>query len=118
MIRLLLGEKSPVPGNRPAILVSDELLPSEVLALDRKKLLGLVTWYRRGPHHTAMLLRLLNIPGLAQANISQDCDGHQAILDGFSQNLYLDPDKQLVTDMGFEPKKRGSSRMLAAQQPG
>ena len=69
--------------------------------------------------HTAMLLRLLNIPGLAQANISQDCDGHQAILDGFSQNLYLDPDKQLVTDMGFEPKKgKLPSRMLAAQQPG
>ena len=41
MIRLLLGEKIPDPlGNRPAILVSDELLPSEVLALDRKKLLG------------------------------------------------------------------------------
>ena len=106
MIRLLLGEKIPDPlGNRPAILVSDELLPSEVLALDRKKLLGLVTWHGSVDSHTAMLLRLLNIPGLAQANISQDCDGHQAILDGFSQNLYLDPDKQLVTDMGFEPKK-------------
>ena len=120
MIRLLLGEKIPDPlGNRPAILVSDELLPSEVLALDRKKLLGLVTWHGSVDSHTAMLLRLLNIPGLAQANISQDCDGHQAILDGFSQNLYLDPDKQLVTDMGFEPKKgRSPSRMLAAQQPG
>lgn len=77
---------------RPAaILVSDELLPSEVLALDRKKLLGLVTWHGSVDSHTAMLLRLLNIPGLAQANISQDCDGHHAILDGFSQNLYLDP---------------------------
>lgn len=120
MIRLLLGEKIPDPlGNRPAILVSDELLPSEVLALDRKKLLGLVTWHGSVDSHTAMLLRLLNIPGLAQANISQDCDGHQAILDGFSQNLYLDPDKQLVTDMGFEPKKgKLPSRMLAAQQPG
>ena len=64
-----------------------------------------------------MLLRLLNIPGLAQANISQDCDGHQAILDGFSQNLYLDPDKQLVVDMGFGPSKntKRSSIILPAQ---
>ena len=120
MIRLLLGEKIPDPlGNRPAILVSDELLPSEVLALDRRKLLGLVTWHGSVDSHTAMLLRLLNIPGLAQANISQDCDGHQAILDGFSQNLYLDPDKQLITDMGFEPKKgKLSARILAAEQLG
>ena len=44
---------------------------------------------------------------------------NQAILDGFSQNLYLDPDKQLITDMGFEPKKgKLPARMLAAQQPG
>ena len=56
MIRLLLGEKIPDPlGNRPAILVSDELLPSEVLALDRKKLLGLVTWHGSVDSHTAML---------------------------------------------------------------
>ena len=120
MIRLLLGEKIPDPlGNRPAILVSDELLPSEVLALDRKKLLGLVTWHGSVDSHTAMLLRLLNIPGLAQANISQDCDGHQAILDGAGQQLYLDPEKKLLADMGFEPKKnKRPVRMLAAEQLG
>ena len=120
VIRLLLGQKTPDPlGGRSAILVSDELLPSEVLALDRRKLLGLVTWHGSVNSHTDMLLRLLNIPGLAQANVNQDCDGHQALLDGFRQNLYLDPDKQLVTDMGFHPKKGiRQAPVLAAQQPG
>ena len=120
VIRLLLGQKTPDPlGSRPAILVSDELLPSEVLAMDWKNLLGLVTWHGSVDSHTAMLLRLLNIPGLAQANISQDCDGHQAILDGAGQQLYLDPEKKLLADMGFEPKKnKRPVRMLAAEQLG
>ena len=121
MIRLLLGQKTPDPlGSRPAILVSDELLPSEVLALDRKKLLGLVTWHGSVDSHTAMLLRLLHIPGLAQADISQECDGHPALLDGFHQSLYLDPDQQLIADMGFSPKKSGchSPLVFPAQQPG
>lgn len=120
MIRLLLGLKTPDPlGSRPAILVSDELLPSEVLALDQKKLLGLVTWHGSADSHTSMLLRLLNIPSLAQADVTQECDGHQAILDGAGHHLYVDPDKQLVTDMGFAPKKGNrKSLILPAQQPG
>ena len=120
MIRLLLGLKTPDPlGSRPAILVCDELLPSEILALDWKKLLGLVAWHGSTDSHTSMLLRLLNIPGLAQVEISQDWDGHWGLLDGAGQQLYLDPDKKLVAQMGFEPKKgKLPSRMLAAEQLG
>ena len=120
MIRLLLGLKTPDPlGSRPAILVCDELLPSEILALDWKKLLGLVAWHGSTDSHTSMLLRLLNIPGLAQVEISQDWDGHWGLLDGTGQQLYLDPDKKLVAQMGFEPKKgKLPSRMLAAEQLG
>lgn len=53
LIRCLLDIQPPDPlGDQPAILVSDELLPSEILALDRRKLLGLVTWARqRGQPH-------------------------------------------------------------------
>ena len=120
MIRLLLGLKTPDPlGSRPAILVCDELLPSEILALDWKKLLGLVAWHGSTDSHTSMLLRLLNIPGLAQVEISQDWDGHWGLLDGAGQQLYLDPDKKLVAQMGFEPKKgKLSARILAAEQLG
>ena len=106
LIRLLLGEKTPDPlGPRPAILVSDELLPSEVLSLDQKKLMGLVTWHGSADSHTAMLLRILNIPGLAQAYVSVDCDGHPALLDGSGQNLYIDPEASLLEEMGLETPK-------------
>ena len=104
VIRCLLGLKTPDPlAARSGILVSDELLPSEVLALDRRKLLGLVT--RRGSvdSHTAMLLRLMKIPGLAEVEISSQDEGHAALLDGFSHSLYLDPEPQLMAELGLSP---------------
>lgn len=102
LIRCLLNIQTPDPlGDTPAILVSDELLPSEVLALDRRKLLGLVTWHGSVDSHTAMLLQSLKIPGLAQADITPSWDGHLAILDGFSNCLYIDPEPEIFRQLGL-----------------
>ena len=102
LIRCLLDIKTPDPlGDTPAILVSDELLPSEVLALDRRKLLGLVTWHGSVDSHTAMLLQALKIPGLVQADIKPSWDGHSAILDGFSNCLYVDPEPEVFRQLGL-----------------
>ena len=104
VIRCLLGQKTPDPlAARAGILVSDELLPSEVLALDRRNLLGLVTRHGSVDSHTAMLLRLMKNPGLAEVEISSREEGHAALLDGFSHSLYLDPEPQLVAELGLSP---------------
>ncbi|MEM5780189.1 MAG: phosphoenolpyruvate-utilizing N-terminal domain-containing protein [Lawsonibacter sp.] len=80
----------------PAILVSDEFLPSEVLDLDHRRLLGLIA--RRGSvdSHTSMLLRAYGIPAMAEVELDQEWDGHLALLDGFDHRLYLDPDRELL----------------------
>ena len=102
LIRCLLGTQIPaLLGDSPAILVSDELLPSEMLALDRRKLLGLVTWHGSVDSHTAMLLRVLNIPALTQTDIPHCWDGHPAILDGFSHCLYIDPEPEIFRQLGL-----------------
>lgn len=102
LIRCLLDIRTPDPlGNSPAILVSDELLPSEVMALDRRKLLGLITWHGSVDSHTAMLLQAMKIPGLAQADITPSWDGHPAILDGFSHCLYVDPEPEIFRQLGL-----------------
>ena len=102
LVRCLLDIQTPDPlGDTPAILVSDELFPSEVLALDRRKLLGLATWHGSVDSHTAMLLQALKIPGLAQAEIPSSCDGHPAILDGFSNCLYIDPEPDVYRQLGL-----------------
>lgn len=102
LIRCLLDIQTPDPlGDTPAILVSDELLPSEMLALDRRKLLGLVTWFGSTDSHTAMLLRTLKIPALTRADILPCWDGHMAILDGFSHCLYIDPEPEIFRQLGL-----------------
>lgn len=118
LIRCLLSIRTPDPlGDQSAILVSDELLPSEVMALDRRKLLGLVTWQGSVDSHTSMLLQAMKIPVLAMADIPPSLDGHFAILDGFSHCLYADPEAEIFQQMGLRtpPKlKRQEEQAMAA----
>mgnify|MGYP002081986982 FL=1 len=85
-----------------------------MLALDRRKLLGLVTRHGSVDSHTAMLLRLMKIPGLAEVEISSQDEGHTALLDGFSHSLYLDPEPQLMAELGLSPAPEHRSLAAAA----
>lgn len=97
VVRQLTGQlqKDPLRAG-PAILVCDELLPSEVMDMDRRQLLGLVSRKGSVDSHTAMLLRAYGIPALAEVELDRAWDGHMALLDGFDHRLYLDPDRALV----------------------
>lgn len=106
LLRHLSGMPQPqLLEDRAAILVCDELLPSEMLSLDRHKLLGLVAWNGSTDSHTAMLLRLMKIPALAQVKISHHWDGHMALLDGFSQSLFLDPEPAFLEERGIRTQR-------------
>lgn len=95
--RRLVGQQrdDPLAGG-PAILVSDEFLPSEVMDLDHERLLGLISRQGSADSHTAVLLRACGIPALTEVELSREWDGHLALLDGFDHRLYLDPDRELV----------------------
>ncbi len=98
MIRLL-GRRPQNPLREgPAILVADEFLPSEVMDLDHRRLLGLIA--RRGSvdSHTSMLLRAYGIPAMNEVALEPEWDGHLALMDVFEHRLYLDPDRE-VTEM-------------------
>lgn len=102
LIHLLLGEASPaLLGDRPAILVTDELLPSEALSLNRQNLLGVVCHRGNVNSHTAVLLRLWQIPTLTQVPVETGWNGHPALLDGPHNRLYLDPEPSLLNKMGL-----------------
>ena len=44
--------------------------------------------------HTAIVARSMGIPALVEAGegLTEDWDGHWAVLDGFAGCLYIDPD--------------------------
>ena len=80
----------------PAILVAEEFLPSEVIELDRGRLLGLLARQGSVDSHTALLLRACGIPAMAEVDLDECWDGHTALLDGTHHRLYLDPDQETL----------------------
>jgi len=87
----------PLQFDGPFILVADDLAPSQTIRLDKKQLLGFVTRKGSVASHTAILARSMNIPALVQCQaVNDNWNGRQAILDGYSGTLYLDPTPQMV----------------------
>lgn len=88
---LLTGIRVGPVLKKPVILIADDLTPSETMQLDRQMVLGFVTRQGSTNSHTAILARTMNIPALIGVNIDESWDGKNAILDGRSQCLILDP---------------------------
>lgn len=75
------------------ILIAADLAPSDTAALDTSRILGLCTAQGGPTSHTAILARTLGLPALvaAGAAVLDIPDGTEAILDGHSGRLYLQP---------------------------
>lgn len=91
MLHALMGARQELSMEAPAILVSDSFLPSEVMAFDQTKLLGLIAQQGSLDSHTAMLVRAYRIPSIVEVNLASKWDGHLALMDGFTGKIYLDP---------------------------
>ncbi len=77
----------------PVILVAEDLMPSDTVNLDPKKILGFCTTAGGPTSHTAIIARSLGIPaivGAGPALLNQE-NGTEVILDGTSGNLYIKP---------------------------
>ena len=90
----ILGELSGGIPELPksSILVTDEVLPSEVLEMERRGLLGVVSCKGSPNSHAALLLKACHIPCMVETELEEKWDGHMAILDGAENRIYLDPD--------------------------
>lgn len=95
VLRHMLGatEVQQTTLNEPAILIAEDLTPSDTATLDIDTILGLCT-VRGGPtSHTAILARGLGLPAIVGAGeaVLAIADGTAGILDGNSGKLYLKP---------------------------
>ncbi len=88
----------------PTILVADHMSPSEVIAWQQEKLLAFVTHEGSVVSHTSIISRTLNIPSLVGVSVNPLWDEREAIVDGFTGTLYLDPDEQ--TKQKFEQARQ------------
>jgi phosphotransferase system enzyme I (PtsI) len=90
----------------PAIIIAEDLTPSDTLALDRRLILAFVTRGGSVNSHTAILARTLNIPSIVQAGIPLDrnLNGRYAAVDGYHGVIYLEPDAE--TRAALERRRR------------
>ena len=92
VLRALMGDRQELTMAEPAILVADSFLPSEVMDLDQRRLLGLISQNGSLDSHTSMLVQAYRIPAIVDVDLPAKWEGHLALMDCFTGTIYLDPE--------------------------
>ena len=115
VVNILTGAgDAAMQDDQPAILVADDLTPSETVQMDKSKLLGFITRHGSSNSHTAILARTMNIPALIGVDFDDSWNGRTAVLDGYNHCVYIDPAQELLTAM--EEKRRNDLKQEALLQ--
>lgn len=94
---LISGENNNDLGDSKVIICADDLAPSETVLLDKDKVLAFVTAHGSSNSHTAILARNMNIPAIIGAGdefLAAIKDGDNAIVDGFTGKIFVNPDAE------------------------
>ena len=97
LVRNLSGwDDLDLSAGEPAIIVAEDLTPSETVQMDKNKILAFVTVHGSINSHTAILARMMNIPALIGVPLDMEDieSGMTAIVDGFEGSVIFNPDAQ------------------------
>jgi phosphoenolpyruvate-protein kinase (PTS system EI component) len=116
LLRILTGCTEPnlACGAAPVVLVATDLSPSELITLDRRKILGVCTAEGGPTSHTAILARGLGLPAVVGAGpaVLQIPDATPVVLDGSAGLLIVEPDAETLAAYR---ERRAMAARLAAQ---
>ncbi|WP_312106418.1 phosphoenolpyruvate--protein phosphotransferase [Lachnoclostridium sp.] len=119
LIKILQGKAdSSLRTDEPYILVADDLAPSETLQLDKTKVLAFVTRKGSTNSHTAILARMMNIPALIGVEYDEDCDGKDAIVDGYEGIFITEPTEGISASMKEKQQKNLYKKKLQQELKG
>ncbi len=79
------------------IVLAEDLTPSDMMILDPSRILGIAIEEGTTTSHAAIMARSLGIPALIQVKdlMKKAEDGSYAIIDGSSEQIFLNPDEKL-----------------------
>jgi len=82
----------------PTIIVASELTPSQTVAFDRSRVVGMATELGGTTSHTAIVARALGLPAVVgcQGLCAAVSDGVTLILDGDRGRVIVDPDEDTI----------------------
>ncbi|MCR4655582.1 MAG: phosphoenolpyruvate--protein phosphotransferase [Lachnospiraceae bacterium] len=98
IIEALNGDTKDRPEalKEPMIIAADDLTPSETIQMDKDKLLAIVTKKGSTLSHTAILAKTMNVPAVIGATVRKNWNGRRAIIDGYTGQVFLDPDEDTI----------------------
>ena len=111
LIQILCGNgDSTAELIEPVIIAANDLLPSDTIKLDKSKVLGFAIQHGSTNSHTAILARSMGIPALIGLGdeFGQQFHGKEAIIDGLSGTLFVEPDE--ATKKTFLKKQKEIQR--------
>lgn len=91
-------------GEEPVILMAHSLSPSEIMEMDKEKILAVVTRQGSVISHTSILAKTMDIPSLVDIDTNEELDGQKAIVDGYTGTLYVSPDTELLKEYEIRRK--------------
>ncbi|MCX7827186.1 MAG: PEP-utilizing enzyme, partial [Verrucomicrobiae bacterium] len=92
----------------PRIIVAHDLAPSETALMDRRKVIGFAPEVGSRPSHPAILARSQNLPAVVALHdvIGHLASGEDALLDGYSGLLIVNPSEQTLYEYGQIERRR------------
>ena len=82
-------------GEEPVIVVTESITPTELMEMDKEKILAIVTHHGSDISHAAILAKTMNSPALVEIDTDTEWDGQLAIVDGYTGSLYIHPDEEI-----------------------
>ncbi len=119
-VAAVLGVPTPgVPAlDGPSVIVAEDLAPAETAALDRAKVVAIVTSAGGRTSHTAILAAQMGIPAVVQLpGATHIPEGTTVAVDGDAGEVTLDPDMELV-EAQRERRERRAEALAALSGPG
>ncbi|NBQ16524.1 MAG: phosphoenolpyruvate--protein phosphotransferase, partial [Proteobacteria bacterium] len=100
----------------PAVVVAHELTPSQAAAMDRSKVIAIVTDLGGRTGHTSIVARALGLPSVVgcQRCSTEVEDGDEMIVDGNEGIVILRPDAKTLEE--YRRKQERSQRSRAAMR--
>ena len=112
LIRVLGGFSVSIDlGREPVILVAENLTPSEIIEMDKSKLLAVVLHKNSSVSHTAIMAKTMEVPTLMGIDIDPEWDGHTAIVDCNVAKFFVDPNEE--TQKEYEIRKENGEKEWA-----
>ena len=121
LISILTSSNNGIPKtDKPAVIAADDLSPSQTVQLDKKKVLAFVTENGSSNSHTAILARTMDIPAVigAKGIINDAYNGAEVIVNGFSGEIFVEPDMQTIIEMQEKKLNHSNKKKLLQKLKG